>query len=70
MSMDDREIDRRFVRDRGLELFNGNELRTATTEGQPGAPVPLEILRDGQRLVFYVARGPMGVRLGASSVKP
>lgn len=54
----------------GKRLFNGNELRTATTEGQPGASVPLEILRDGQRLVFYITRGPMGVRLGASSVKP
>ena len=54
----------------GERLFNGNELRTATTEGQAGTSVPLEVLRDGQRLVFYIARGPMGVRLGASSVKP
>jgi len=54
----------------GKRLFNGNELRTATTEGQPGTSVPLEVLRDGQRLVFYIARGPLGVRLGAASARP
>ncbi len=54
----------------GKRLFNGNELRTATTEGQSGTSVPLEVLRDGQRLVFYVARGPLGVRLGAASARP
>jgi hypothetical protein len=51
-------------------VFNVDDLRNATTAGDPGAPVTIEIIRDGQRLEYEIARGPIGVTLGRERVEP
>ena len=54
----------------GHRVFTVNDLRNATTAGEPGAPVAIEIIRDGQRLEYEIARGPIGVTLGRERVEP
>jgi len=44
-------------------IFKPNELLKATSEGKPGATVPVDLLRDGQLLRLYVSRGPLGARI-------
>lgn len=54
----------------GTRTFSPSEIRRATTSGSPGATVPVEILRDGQRMIVYLPRGPLGVNMGSVSAKP
>ncbi len=54
----------------GNRIFSGRDLRTATTAGEPGASVVIEIDRDGQRLELDIARGPIGVTLGHRRDEP
>ncbi len=54
----------------GNRIFSFNDLRTATTAGEPGAPVVIEIDRGGQRLELEIARGPIGVTLGGRRDEP
>jgi hypothetical protein len=51
-------------------LFDAVSLRDATTQGRPGETVPVEISRDGETLRVFVPRGPLGVRLEESRVRP
>jgi membrane-associated protease RseP (regulator of RpoE activity) len=44
-------------------VFSTPELQSATTEGVAGDAVTVTVLRGGQRLRLYVARGPLGIRL-------
>ncbi|MBT8117129.1 MAG: PDZ domain-containing protein [Gammaproteobacteria bacterium] len=54
----------------GSRTFSPSEIRRQTTSGSAGTLVPVEVLRDGQRMVIYLPRGPLGVNMGAVSVKP
>ena len=47
----------------GRQVFNAQELRSATTQGQAGAATRLEVARDGRVLTLSLPRGPLGVRL-------
>lgn len=59
-----------IVRYGDARLFDARTLRDATTEGRAGETVPVEISRDGAVLRLFVPRGPLGVRLDESRVKP
>jgi len=54
----------------GTRTFSPSTIRRETSSGSPGAMVPVEILRGGQRLIVYVPRGPLGVNMSAASAKP
>ncbi len=54
----------------GNRIFSFSDLRNATTAGEPDAPVVIAIDRDGQRLEFEIARGPIGVTLGSQRAEP
>ena len=60
----------RILRYAGERIYSPRELRLATTGGEFGAPVEIEVERDGETLRVYLARGPMGVRTGPLSVAP
>lgn len=51
----------------GKRVFDMSELNDLTYEAGPGQTVPLEVLRDGQRIQVYVAGGPIGVSGGGRS---
>ncbi|MDJ0776771.1 MAG: PDZ domain-containing protein [Gammaproteobacteria bacterium] len=51
-------------------IYNWFELREATAGGNVGDTVAVEVDRDGQTLQFYLARGPMGIRMNSLSVAP
>ena len=44
-------------------IFKPKDLLEATSEGKPGATVPVDLLRDGRPLRLYVSRGPLGARI-------
>jgi hypothetical protein len=54
----------------GKRVYSTSELREATTEGQIGESVLLELLREGQLLEFTLSRGPLGVRIDSVSIDP
>jgi hypothetical protein len=54
----------------GRRVFNTHELQGATTEGERGEPVAIEILRNGQPKRIFVPRGPLGVRMHAERQPP
>ena len=47
----------------GRRIFKTTGLQRATTQGRLGDSVAVEVLRDGEVIRLYPARGPMGVRL-------
>ena len=51
-------------------LFDAGALRDATTGGQAGETVPVEVSREGETLRVFVPRGPLGVRLEESRIRP
>lgn len=51
-------------------LFEWSELQQATTQGERGEYVNVNVLRDGQMLNLWIPRGPLGVRLGATRREP
>jgi C-terminal processing protease CtpA/Prc len=51
-------------------MFNWQELKDATSEGQLGEYVSISIYRDGEIFSFSVPRGPLGVQLGATRLEP
>lgn len=51
-------------------VYNWFELREATADGDIGDTVSVEVERDGQTLQFYLARGPLGIRMNTLSVAP
>jgi len=46
-----------------VRVFNPGEILRASSQGDLGKSVPMEILRDGQRRTVYVRQGPLGVIL-------
>ena len=51
-------------------IYNWMDLRAATTSGDISDTVPVEVERDGETLQFYLARGPLGIRMDALRVAP
>jgi hypothetical protein len=51
-------------------IFAPGDLVDETHRGRPGEPIRLEIIRSGQRLLIEVARGPLGIRVGATRTDP
>jgi len=51
-------------------LFGWSELQQATTQGERGEYVNVNVSRDGQLFNIWVPRGPLGVRLGAARLEP
>lgn len=54
----------------GKRIFSWDELRAATTEGAIGEYVPVTVLRDGAPVEFLVPRGPLGIKLDATRLRP
>ncbi len=54
----------------GRRIFEWSELKAATTEGERGEYVSVNVLRDGELFSLTIPRGPLGIRLGASRVEP
>ena len=51
-------------------IYNWFDLREATGGGDISETVTLEVERDGETLQFYLARGPLGIRMDSVSVAP
>ena len=51
-------------------IFTMNELQQATTEGNSGEPVLIEILRDDLPFTTSAPRGPLGISMTISRKKP
>jgi len=54
----------------GSRVFSYRELRDATTRGEMGETVRVEIRRGGEILEVQLPRGPLGVRLDRTTVQP
>lgn len=48
----------------GERVFDMTDLNRLTYEGEPGEPVAIDIVRDGQPMQIYVPRGPIGITGG------
>ena len=51
-------------------VYSGFELRQATSSGDISDTVALEVERDGKTILFYLPRGPLGIRMNAVSIAP
>ena len=52
------------------QMFNWMELKKATSEGELGEYVNVDIMRDGEPMSLWLPRGPLGIRLGSALVEP
>lgn len=59
-----------IIRYDNQRIYNGFDLREATTGGIAGDTVALEVERDGKTIQFYLVRGPLGIRTNSVSVAP
>ncbi len=48
----------------GSRVFDMRDLNRLTYEGEPGQPVVVDVLRDGQRIQLVLPRGPVGITAG------
>ena len=51
-------------------IYNGFDLRSATTGGNINQSVAVEIERNGEVMELYLNRGPLGIRMNSVSVAP
>jgi hypothetical protein len=51
-------------------VFRPGELLVASSAGELGRSIPMEILRDGRRETLYIRRGPLGTLLEHSRAEP
>jgi hypothetical protein len=59
-----------IVRYAGEPMHGWSDLRRASSDGEAGALVPIQVEREGRIVQLSIERGPLGVRLGTESVKP
>ena len=59
-----------IIRYDSQRIYNWRDLRDATSSGTIGNMVSVEVDRDGQTMDFYLARGPLGIRMNSVSVAP
>ena len=60
----------RILRYAGGRVYKWSDLRQASSAGEAGALVPIQIERDGSIINLSIERGPLGIRLGVESVNP
>jgi len=58
------------VRDDECLVLSPVELGTATSVGQQGSQVEIQLQRGGEMLRVFLPRGPIGVKLESRSVAP
>ena len=51
-------------------IYNWRDLRNATRSGELTDTIEVEVERDGETLQFYLARGPLGIRMNSLRVAP
>jgi len=51
-------------------IYNGRDLRNATTRGDINETITIEVMRDNKRMEVYVQRGPLGIRMTPVSIAP
>ena len=54
----------------GERLFDFSEIREATTEGEVGELVPIQVRRGGSNVEAWVPRGPLGIQMESERVQP
>lgn len=54
----------------GIRVFSPGELLLASSQGDPGQSVRVEILRDRETRIVHVRRGPLGVMIEHSRGEP
>ena len=54
----------------GERVFSGQQLTKLRSTGEKGAPVTIEIIRNGELMQITMPRGPMGVQIGLDTVDP
>ncbi len=54
----------------GDRVFRSSELQQATSAGERGEMVPIQVLRGEDILQFYLPRGPLGVTISGELEKP
>jgi hypothetical protein len=59
-----------IIRYDSQRIYNWMDLRSATTGGDISDTVQVEVERDGETLEFYLARGPLGIRMDSLRVAP
>ena len=59
-----------IMRYAGEPMHAWSDLRRASSDGEAGALVPIQVERKGRIVELSIERGPLGVRLGTESVKP
>ncbi len=59
-----------IIRYDNQRIYNWRDLRDATASGTVGNTVSVEVDRDGRAMEFYLARGPLGIRMNSLSVAP
>lgn len=59
-----------IIRYDNQRIYSWRDLRDATASGTIGNTVSVEVDRDGRTMEFYLARGPLGIRMNSLSVAP
>ena len=59
-----------IIRYNDQRIYNGFDLREATAGGSIEDTVALEVERDGETMLFYLPRGPLGIRMNSVSIAP
>ncbi len=54
----------------GSRVFDTRALVTMTQGGSFGTPTAVEVERDGERLVLYIPRGPLGLNMRSTTKRP
>jgi S1-C subfamily serine protease len=54
----------------GERIYSAQQLTSLRSSGARGAPVTVDIIRDGQPLRITMPRGPMGIQTELSLVDP
>ncbi|MBT8433744.1 MAG: PDZ domain-containing protein [Gammaproteobacteria bacterium] len=59
-----------IIRYDNQRIYNWFELREATSTGEIGEAIAVEVERDGDIIELYLARGPLGIRMNSVSIAP
>ncbi len=54
----------------GQRIYNSNELSSLVTQGGSGVMTLVRVKRGGEILDIYLPRGPLGIRMSATRIKP
>lgn len=59
-----------IIRYDNQRIYDWQDLREATASGNMNETVAVEVERNGETMQFYLARGPLGIRMNSVSVEP